>query len=197
MDVIHASAHLSDTELVASSAMMMEDKDQVVDLLAHMTEVQEEVVDELAIRLRELERAGFGSEVGKMDDDVTCFAKTHDLNENTPGRPPEFPIHLWKYVANSTRPLVQARWDIYEPQRLAEILEQAKTADIEPTRPNQRPYWEAFVFAHLDRFFRPDEDNPPPPLSKVSSFESSRSRDARPSVTGINAGTSSPKNISR
>jgi hypothetical protein len=95
MDVIHSNSHQTDKELIASSAMNLGSHQEAKDLLAHMAEVQEEVVDEITLRLRELERDGFGAEVGKLDDDITCFDATHDLDEDAPGCPPDFPRSIW------------------------------------------------------------------------------------------------------
>jgi predicted nucleic acid-binding protein len=96
------------------------------------------------------------------DDDIGGFATTHSLSPDETGKPIRFPSAIWQHVADHERPHVKERWSKFDEARLTEVLTELTKADIEPSRPNQRPYWTAHVYANADAFFHADEDNPPP-----------------------------------
>ena len=99
--------------------------------------------------------------IDETEDDISPLITEFSLKEDTTGMPTRFPPELWKYVQDTQKPLVQARWDIYTEERLTEILADLATIDICTARPNAHPYFLAQAYANISRYYHPDETNPP------------------------------------
>ena len=133
---------------------------EMTDLLVHMARVQESISGFIHDQLSLLESLGY-SKLPENDDDVDDLHADYSLSEDPTGKPPEVPSQSWKYVMDSERPLVQARWDKFSPERRIHIAEVIANADIDNARPKQRPYVLALVYANPDAYFHVEEENPP------------------------------------
>ena len=161
LDAIHMSEELSPLEQASRSHLPKSEQQQVARLITHMTMVQEVVLDEIQTQLQNLQDLGFDTLPDADDDNIGGFAPTHSLSPDETGKPKRFPSAIWQHVADHERPHVIERWSKFDEERLTEVLTELAKADIEPSRPNQRPYWTAHVYANADAFFHADEDNPP------------------------------------
>jgi hypothetical protein len=72
-------------------------------------------------------------------DEVESLSPTHTLQDDPINRPDEFPAELWPYVADAQKPHVKARYAKFPPERLKEITEKLKTANVCLICPNQKP----------------------------------------------------------
>jgi hypothetical protein len=102
----------------------------MADLLVHMARVQESVSGFIHDQLSLLESLGY-SKLPANDDDVDELHADYSLSEDPIGKPPEVPAESWKYVMDSERPLVQARWDKFAPERRLHIAEVIANSDID------------------------------------------------------------------
>jgi hypothetical protein len=117
-----------------------------------MTHVQDSISGYIHDQLSLLESLGY-SKLPESDDDTDDLSAEYSLSEDLTGKPLEVPAESWKFVMDSERPLVQARWDKYSPERRAHIAEVIANADIDSARPKQRPYVLALVYANPDAYF--------------------------------------------
>jgi hypothetical protein len=132
----------------------------MADLLVHMARVQDSISGYIHDKLSLLESLGY-SQLPEDDDETDSLRTDYSLSDDPTGKPPEVPTESWKYVMDSERPLVQARWAKFPEARRAHIAEVIANADIDNARPKQRPYVLALVYANPDAFFHIDEENPP------------------------------------
>ena len=84
-------------------------------------------------------------------------------------RPVEFPVDLWKYVADSQKILVPDRWKAFKekcspPERLQDVIALIMKIDISvenPSRKAEEPYFRAQCLANLHIYSHPDPKDPP------------------------------------
>ena len=84
-------------------------------------------------------------------------------------RPVEFPVDLWKYVADSQKILIPDRWKAFKekcspPERLQEVIALIMKIDISvenPSRKAEEPYFRAQCLANLHIYAHPDPKDPP------------------------------------
>ena len=86
-----------------------------------------------------------------------CTDNAHEL------RPSVFPIGLWKYVMDDQKPLVNNRWQGYDPKKISEKITKLLTElKISKERPYAVPYFEAQALANMDRFEVKESDGTTP-----------------------------------
>ena len=102
-----------------------------------------------------------GDECDKGED-ITELAAGWTLNEDESDKPEEFPSEYWRYVQDSQKPLVKARYERYaaNKERLKELVLDLLTIDVCAERPLGVPYVMAQCLANLSRYYQVDDDNP-------------------------------------
>ena len=120
-DILQRTGHMTSSELAQTCPHPPKPvRTEMADLLAHIASVQDSVSGYIHDQLSLLECLGY-SKLPENDDDIDKLKAEYSLCENPMGKPPEVPAESWKYVMDSERHLVQARWDKFSPERRAHI----------------------------------------------------------------------------
>jgi len=76
-------------------------------------------------------------------------------------RPHDFPEYLWRWFADSQKPLVRSRFERYPEPRRSEVIRHILTMDVckDGDRAAEEPMFRALMLANIVSFFHVDDDN--------------------------------------
>ena len=108
------------------------------------------------------EHTEHSDELASLQAEVNLLLEADCTDSQHDARPPDFPSDLWRYVFDSEKPKVKARFAAFPtPVREPLIKEILEDLDINTSRPLGVPFMRAQALANLDVFGFPDPGNPP------------------------------------